>query len=179
VLDVELETHGDISYEDVITMYIYKTAYYTISAPLIMGAVLGGVGGERLEAMRKFGQNLGIAFQIQDDIRDIFSDTAGLGKEPGGDIREGKQTLLFLYAREHSDLNQKRILEQYYGKAKISGTEIEVVREVFRQTRAVEYLESEVAVYGERAKKLIKKMTDEESFRKLLEEMVEYFVSKK
>ena len=190
LLDVELGTrlHPDFAKassgkqgfgeakQDVITVYKYKTAYYTIVAPLLLGAVLAGSGEADLTTLKEFGQNLGIAFQIQDDINDIFSEKNKLGKEAGGDIKEGKKTLLYLYAREQATSDQIRILNKYYGNPKIGINEIEVVKKVLIESGAVEYAKSEASKYAKEANLAISGITDKKEFRNMLEEMSEYFI---
>ncbi len=161
---------------DVITVYKFKTAYYTITAPLLLGAVLGGLSDSSLSTIRIFGQNLGIAFQIQDDINDIFSDKKKLGKELGGDIKEGKQTLLYLYAKEHTNKQQGELLKKYYGNRAIGAEEIEAVKNVLVETGALEYIRAEAKKYSQEAKESIHEITLDERFQKMFLEMTEYFV---
>ncbi len=167
---------GGFLYDDIITVYKYKTAYYTITGPLLIGSILGRAEDDRQDAIKIFGRNLGIGFQIQDDINDIFSDRTHLGKEVGGDIRTGKQTLLYIYASEHADGQQKKILEKYYGNPMIGRAEIEEVKKIFEESGALEYASGEAGRYAERARKSINKITKSDDFRKLLFEITEYFV---
>jgi geranylgeranyl diphosphate synthase type I len=184
LLDVELTTgeakpayaKGSSEVKDIITVYKFKTAYYTITAPLLLGAVLGGLSDSSLSTIRIFGQNLGIAFQIQDDINDIFSDKKQLGKELGGDIKEGKQTLLYFYAKVHANRQQKKLFEKYYGNSTIEEREIEVVKTVLVETGALEYARTEAREYSQKAKESIPGITQNERFKEILVEMSEYFI---
>jgi len=187
LLDVELSMDSRVKPEDdndggvmsdIVTVYRFKTAFYTITAPLLLGGVLGGLSEGSLDSIRIFGQNLGIAFQIQDDINDIFSDKKQLGKELGGDIREGKKTLLYAYASEHANKRQREILEKYYGNINIGQKEIGVVKEVLVETEALEYTLSEASKYSKKAKESISEITQNERFQKLFLEMAEYFVNR-
>lgn len=179
LLDVELGRGDGGVMSDIINVYRFKTAYYTITAPLLLGAVLSGISDSSLPTIRIFGQNLGIAFQIQDDINDIFSDKEELGKELGGDIKEGKKTLLYMYAREHANTQQKELLEKYYGNRAIGEGELEVVRDVLVKTGALEYARDEARKYSQMAKESIPGITRNERFAEMLLEMAEYFVGKK
>lgn len=162
--------------KDIITVYEFKTAYYTITAPLLLGAVLGGLPYSSLAAIRIFGHNLGIAFQIQDDINDIFFEKKQLGREPGGDIREGKQTLLYVYARQHANKKQYQLLEKFYGNSVIGSAEIGVVKNVLVETGALEYVCAEAKKYSQKAKESIPGITKSEKFGEMFLEMTEYFV---
>ncbi len=170
--------NGGFLYDDVITVYKFKTAYYSISAPLMVGGVLGGLEDYKINAIRIFGQNLGIAFQIQDDINDIFSEEKLLGKELGGDIKEGKQTLLYIYAKEHANRKQRDLLKKYYGNSEIGLPELADIKEVFKKSGALEYASSEAERYAHKATESIPEITQNEKFRKMFFEMAEYFVKK-
>ncbi len=178
LLDVDLEqVKGDaVNLADVITVYRFKTAYYTMVAPLMVGGVLGGSENTKLEAIIIFGQNLGIAFQIQDDINDLFSEKTQLGKGLGGDIKEGKKTLMYVYASTHVNSNQKKLLKKYYGKADIEEKEIMIVRQVLMECGALAYAKREAKKYAQTAKELIVEITENDEYREMLLGMTEYFV---
>ncbi len=187
LLDVELSMDPRVKPEDdndggamsdIITVYKLKTAYYTITAPLLLGAVLGGLPDSSLSSIRIFGENLGIAFQIQDDINDIFSEKKQLGREQGGDIKEGKQTLLYMYAKEHANKKQEELLKKFYGNSAIGSAEIEVVKNVLVETGALEYVRAEAKGYSQKAKEFIPEITQDERFQKMFLEMTEYFIGK-
>lgn len=77
----------------------YKTAAYTVERPLHLGAALAGAGAGAVEALRRYGTAIGIAFQLRDDLLGVFGDPAVTGKPSGGDLIEGKRTLLLALAR--------------------------------------------------------------------------------
>jgi geranylgeranyl diphosphate synthase type I len=178
LLDVELGQTGSqiAEIQDIITVYKFKTAYYTITAPLLLGAILGGFTDAQLEPIKIFGENLGVAFQIQDDIHDIFSEKVKLGKEAGGDIKEGKQTLLYVYAKEHATAQQKSLLKKYYGNQEDESSEIEAVKEVLIKTGALEYALSKAKSFASKARDSILGIRGNEEFSRMLVEMTEYFV---
>ena len=91
---IQLTTIGkvDLSEDEYYDILLRKTAYLFAGCCEI-GAILGGASPERQRAMREFGMNLGIAFQIADDLLDFTSDSGSLGKAAGADILEGKMTL--------------------------------------------------------------------------------------
>ena len=98
-LDISFETRNDVSAEEYIEMVRKKTGvlYGTAGA---LGALLAGATPDIVSAFMTFGEHIGIAFQIQDDIIDLTQDTATSGKDQASDIREGKQTLIAIRARE-------------------------------------------------------------------------------
>jgi geranylgeranyl pyrophosphate synthase len=117
MLDVKLSLPGQEKLEeDVLTIHKLKTAYYTVVGPLTIGAMLGGADESQLRLLRRFGENIGMAFQIQDDILGVFGDEREIGKSTTSDIEENKNTLLITYALEKATTAQRKILTRYYGK---------------------------------------------------------------
>ena len=77
----------------------FKTAAYTVERPLHLGAALAGAGPETVAALRTYGADIGIAFQLRDDLLGVYGDPAVTGKPAGDDLLEGKRTLLLATAR--------------------------------------------------------------------------------
>ncbi|MCL2459993.1 MAG: polyprenyl synthetase family protein [Euryarchaeota archaeon] len=98
-MDMAFETRTDVSAAEYLEMVRKKTGvlYGTAGA---LGALLAGAAPDIVSAFMTFGEHIGIAFQIQDDIIDLTRDTAISGKDQASDIREGKQTLIAIRARE-------------------------------------------------------------------------------
>lgn len=86
---------------DILAMIEHKTASYSFSAPLQAGAVLGGAPAEQVLELGAIGRHLGVAFQLRDDVLGVFGTAPVTGKSVVGDLREGKETLLIAFAREH------------------------------------------------------------------------------
>ena len=119
---------------DIMTVYKLKTAFYSIIGPLSLGLILGGIDDKKLEDIKIFGEKVGIAFQIQDDILGIYSD---MGKVIGSDIKEYKQTLLFSYTIKNEKYKEE--LLKYYGKENIGEKEINETRRIFKESGAYDY----------------------------------------
>ena len=79
----------------------FKTAAYTIERPLHIGAACANASPELLQGLSDYGVNLGIAFQLRDDLLGVFGDSTKTGKPSGEDLREGKRTQLLADALEH------------------------------------------------------------------------------
>lgn len=179
VLDVELpHLNQERNEQDVITIHKLKTAYYTISAPLILGAILAGADMSMQKRLEDFGENLGIAFQIQDDILGVFGDEKQLGKSVTSDIEEGKNTLLITEALKNANSAQKEILAKYYGKGRVDQEAVEQIKQVFTDTNALEYSQKRAEEYVKIAKKLIPEITDNQKYQDLLEEMSDFLVKR-
>lgn len=106
-------------------IHIHKTSDL-IKASLLLGAILAGAKDKFLKAIEKYGHNIGIAFQIADDILDVYADKKLLGKN-GSDADNDKLTYLRLYGKEQSEKNAKKLIEE----AKKSISQFKVNREIF------------------------------------------------
>jgi geranylgeranyl diphosphate synthase type I len=99
-LDIVAESSGAESVASAMTVNIYKTASYTISRPLQLGVAAAADRPDVLAAFHELGTNLGVAFQLRDDVLGIFGDPAVTGKPSGDDLRSGKRTVLLAEAVE-------------------------------------------------------------------------------
>lgn len=92
----------DITPEDYLTMAIHKTAHYSGAVPLAVGAIVGGADDEIVEALRSYGLDTGLAFQIQDDLLNLVGTDEAKKKDFRSDITEGKRTLVVVHALQLS-----------------------------------------------------------------------------
>lgn len=99
-LDIFAEASGAETVASALTVNIYKTASYTISRPLQLGAAAAADCPEVLAAFHELGTSLGVAFQLRDDVLGVFGDPAVTGKPSGDDLRSGKRTVLLAEAIE-------------------------------------------------------------------------------
>ena len=111
--DMNFEQRNDVTQREYITMISLKTSVL-LAAALKMGAILAGAKAEDMNALSEFGLYLGIAFQLQDDILDCWSDLNEFGKVIGSDIVDNKKTILFLTAVEKADNGDDRELITWY-----------------------------------------------------------------
>ena len=102
-LDIVAESSGADSVASAMTVNIYKTASYTITRPLQFGAAAAADRPEVADAFHEVGTNLGVAFQLRDDVLGVFGDPAVTGKPSGDDLRSGKRTVLVAEAVERAD----------------------------------------------------------------------------
>jgi geranylgeranyl diphosphate synthase type II len=91
---------------DYLVMVLKKTCWYTTIYPVRVGALIGTLDGVDLERYLRFGFFLGAAFQIQDDLLNLTGDFSRYGKEIGGDIKEGKRTLMLIHLLQHLDAGE-------------------------------------------------------------------------
>ncbi len=97
-LDVRAQASGDESEASALRVALFKSAAYTVARPLQRGGALAGAPDEVMAAYHRFGSDLGVAFQLRDDLLGVFGDPAVTGKPAGDDLREGKRTLLVALA---------------------------------------------------------------------------------
>ena len=143
IIDVDLpfesKNLGYLSKEDdVLDIYRMKTAKYTTLGPYELGLSL--LGKDISNNMREILTNIGICFQIKDDILGVFGDSKVIGKPNVSDIEEFKQTILYTYTINSKYKNE---LLKYYGN-KIGEEELEIVRNIFKDSGALEYAENKM-----------------------------------
>ena len=124
----DLESH-------VMEIYKLKTAWYSVVGPYSLGAILGGLDDEKVHKLEDALINLGVAFQIKDDLLGIYGDEKHIGKSVTSDVSEYKQTILYAYA---INTKYRDELLKYYGK-EISVKEMDKVKEIFDKSGAREY----------------------------------------
>ncbi|TKC09128.1 polyprenyl synthetase family protein [Pedobacter frigoris] len=103
-LDMEFESRNDVSIDEYINMIRLKTAVL-VGGAMKLGAIVSKAGDDEAELIYQFGENLGIAFQLQDDILDVYGDPEKFGKQVGGDIISDKKTFLRLKLQELANTN--------------------------------------------------------------------------
>ena len=111
-LDVEFETRNDVTEDEYIEMIRLKTSVLLACAVKI-GAILADAPKEDWENLYKFGEQIGLAFQLQDDLLDVYGDPKVFGKAIGGDITENKKTYMLINALNRADDRQRQELTQW------------------------------------------------------------------
>ena len=110
--DVEFETRNDVKEEDYIEMIRLKTSVLLACAVKI-GAILAGASKEDQENLYKFGEKIGLAFQLQDDLLDVYGDPKVFGKNIGGDITSNKKTYMLINALNRANDAQRKELQKW------------------------------------------------------------------
>jgi len=150
-LDLTMSTRGKWTEEDVIAMHKSKTAIYTCKIPLLMGGCLGGLDDGVLDLLGKIAMDVGVAFQIKDDVLGVFGDPKETGKSANSDLLQGKCTLLALKALDRSEVRK------VWGNKKASKKDIGVAKQVIRESGSLEYsLELMRKLVGKAAKSVSK-----------------------
>lgn len=148
--DMDFETKQKVSVVEYMRMIELKTSVLLAGA-VVIGAMLGGASEEECKALRRFAIELGLAFQLQDDLLDSYGDER-LGKAIGGDILEGKKTYLMITAMSHADDEQREILRSTHLDRSLSDEEkIARIKALYDRLDVPHLTEQQIAVRFERA----------------------------
>src|ERR671917_1319171 len=147
-LDVLTQARGDEAPETALQIDRYKTAAYTVERPLHLGAAIAGACPALVDAYGRFGADIGIAFQLRDDLLGMFGDPVVTGKPAGDDLREGKRTLLLAYGLCNADKLRRtkaaKLLRGAIGNPQVQHDTVAEVRELLIELGAVIEVESRI-----------------------------------
>lgn len=129
----------DLGVEDYLRLVLKKTAWYSFIHPMRIGALLAGA--DDLDRFNRFGFLLGAAFQIQDDVLNLTGDLQRYGKEIGGDLWEGKRTLVLVHAFEHASTVDRRWLERLFSspRERRLPRELDVANDLLGSSGSIEW----------------------------------------
>ncbi|MEX1192468.1 MAG: polyprenyl synthetase family protein [Brumimicrobium sp.] len=148
-MDMDFEERDDVSIDEYIEMIRLKTSVL-LGAALEMGAVIAKANDNDIAKIYEFGMNVGLAFQLQDDVLDLYADPDKFGKQVGGDILSNKKTFLLLKAYEVANETQKKelnlILKEKTGEDKVSSA-----RELFNELGVKEVAQKKMNAYYQSA----------------------------
>ncbi|TFH06488.1 MAG: polyprenyl synthetase family protein [Candidatus Thorarchaeota archaeon] len=136
-LEMNMVNDPNTTPEMYLEMIRLKTAAL-LEKSLLMGGAIARATDSQMKSLSDYGIKVGQAFQIQDDILGTFGDEEVTGKAADGDIKEGKKTMLLLEAQRLCTPEQKGILEKYLGNDNLTPAEVDKVREVFRESGALD-----------------------------------------
>lgn len=171
-LDMNFETRFDVSLEEYISMIRLKTAVL-IASSLQLGAMLADASEEDQQNIYAFGENLGIAFQLHDDLLDMYGDYKKTGKQTGGDIVVNKKTFLLVKAMELADSSHKSEMRNLLlNKQLLPEIKIKLVKNIFDSLNVKKYGEELIDQYFSKAFSLFEKINLEESRKEMLRDYV-------
>ena len=124
---------------------VYKSAKYSVEAPLAIGGALAGGSLAQLAGLRAFGLPLGVAFQLRDDMLGVFGDPVVTGKPSGDDLREGKRTVLIGLARQKMPPSAVRVLDELLGDPTLDDAQVRMLQNTVRDSGAVDQVERIIA----------------------------------
>ena len=157
-LDMEFETRPDVSADEYLEMIRLKTAVL-LGAALKIGAIIGGANETDKNLLYDFGVNLGLAFQLKDDLLDVYGDADTFGKKIGGDIICNKKTFLLISALQKADGNVKKELLNWLEIKEFDADEkIKSVRKIYDLLEIRNICETKIDIFSEKALKKLNKI---------------------
>jgi len=150
-MDMEFETRNDVSISEYLDMIRLKTAVI-LGCALKLGAILSDASPKDANAIYDFGVNLGIAFQIQDDILDVFAKDKTFGKQAGGDIIANKKTYLLIKALEDANQQQQSALKYWMKETDFNANQkVAEVTSIFSELQIREHAQQVMEHYYQSA----------------------------
>ncbi len=131
-------TGRDADEQDALRVGLLKSGRYTVTRPLLLGAALGESDPELEGVLAAYGDAIGVAFQLRDDILGLYGDPDLTGKSTVDDLREGKRTLLMVWALERANATDQTILRRLLGNGAADMADVEQVGEIVRRTGALD-----------------------------------------
>lgn len=166
--DMNFENREEVSISEYIDMIRLKTAVLP-AAGLKIGALIGEANEMDAELVYRFGENIGIAFQLKDDLLDVFSNRDKFGKATGGDILSNKKTFLYLKALSLADQKISGELRDYFsGRPTEPQEKIDAVTAIYEQLNIREITEQEIDRYYQIALNSFESLTIDTSSKKTL-----------
>lgn len=169
--DLDFETCDHVSIEDYLYMIRFKTAVL-LAACLKAGAMISNAPEEAQESIYQFGISIGLAFQLKDDLLDVYGDKAVFGKKIGGDIRENKKTYLYLRALEDADEFSRNELLRLFSSTDFDEEEkFQAVSAIFNKLKIKEKTENKIEELVQRAFIELDKIQISDSKKKIFKDL--------
>ena len=166
--DMDFETKENVSEEDYLEMIKLKTSVL-IAAALKAGAICGGANENDANLLYDFGLNIGLAFQLQDDLLDVYADTNIFGKQNGNDIITGKKTFLLINAFEKANTETSAKLKELISNKNINEQEkVKQVTDIYNKLQIKELTETKIKEFHNKAIKSINSLSAETDKKSIL-----------
>jgi geranylgeranyl diphosphate synthase type II len=165
-LDYEYETAEYVGLQEYMKMINKKTAEL-IRISAVMGAIIAGAKEKEIDLISSYSENLGLAFQIQDDLLDVIANENEFGKKIGGDILEKKKTYLYLKSLELCSEDEKKKLIEIYNSDSDPDGKIKNVIEIYEKVSAADYAKKDIEKYTGKANEFLALIDDGEGKNKL------------
>ena len=178
--DLNYETRDEITIAEYLEMIRLKTAVL-LATSLQMGATIAGANEKNIQALYDFGINIGMSFQLQDDILDLYSDVEVFGKRHGGDIADNKKTYLYLKALELADEKDRKRLQRYFSMRVDHDEEEKIaeVKKIYDRLHVKEEVERVMLEYDRKAFALLDSIAVPEEKKKHLRTYAEMLSGRK
>lgn len=164
--------------ERILHLYKYKTGRYSISLPMMVGALLGSQSEEVVQRFEVFGEHAGVVFQLIDDRLGLFGDQEHIGKVQGSDIKENKKTIYRALLFSAVTLEEKERLEQIFGNTHLSAQEINDVQQLLAKYAIDKKVMELCTTYADNAHNAIKTLPIEAMAQRQLDAFIDALVSR-
>jgi geranylgeranyl diphosphate synthase type II len=168
-LDMEFESRENVSIADYIHMITNKTAVL-LGCSLQVGALIGGASEKQSQLLYEFGLNAGIAFQLQDDILDVFGESQKVGKQKGGDIIANKKTFLLLKALELANGEDNSELNKWLDRSNADNEKVAAVTAIYNELNVRELAEAEMWKYFNKGLQSLSQVEGNEKWKTILQQ---------
>ena len=166
--DMEFENRNDVTEAEYIEMIRLKTSVL-LACALKIGAILAGASSEDADNLYKFGEQIGLAFQLQDDLLDVYGDPKVFGKAVGGDITCNKKTYMLINAFQRANDNQRAELERWVIAKDFDRNEkVAAVTDIYNQIGIRQICEEKINYYFEESKKYLAKVNVADERKQIL-----------
>ena len=156
--DVEFETREDVTEDEYIEMIRLKTSVL-LACALKMGGLLAGASADDQEALYSLGEKIGLAFQLQDDLLDVYGDTKVFGKNIGGDITSNKKTYMLINAVNRANTTQRAELMRWIEAREFNREEkVEAVTRVYDEIGIRQLCEEKINYYFEQGRQYLEQI---------------------
>lgn len=177
--DMEFETRNDVAEEEYIEMIRLKTSVL-LACALKMGAVVAGASDADANALYAFGEKVGLAFQLQDDLLDVYGDPKVFGKAIGGDITSNKKTFMLINAFNRADAGTRAELERWTTATEFDPAEkIAAVTEIYNRLGIDKLAEQRIKEYFEQSRQHLDELSVSDDRKAVLSEYTERMMNRK
>jgi geranylgeranyl diphosphate synthase, type II len=153
--DMEFETRDDVAEDEYIEMIRLKTSVL-LACALKIGALMADAPKADADSLYKFGEQIGLAFQLQDDYLDVYGDSKVFGKEIGGDITSNKKTFMLINAFNHADTEQRKELQRWVAATTFDRKEkVAAVTRLYNKIGVDQMARDRIAYYFEQSRKYL------------------------
>ena len=177
--DIDFETRNDVTEEEYIEMIRLKTSVL-LACAVKMGAILAGADEEDASNLYNFGEKLGLAFQLQDDLLDVYGDPKVFGKAIGGDITSNKKTFMLINAFNRADAGTRAELERWTTATEFDPAEkIAAVTEIYNRLGIDKLAEQRIKEYFEQSRQHLDELSVSDDRKAVLREYTERMMNRK
>ena len=177
--DMEFETRNDVAEEEYIEMIRLKTSVL-LACALKMGAVVAGASDADANALYAFGEKVGLAFQLQDDLLDVYGDPKVFGKAIGGDITSNKKTFMLINAFNRADAGTRAELERWTTATEFDpAKKIAAVTEIYNRLGIDKLAEQRIKEYFEQSRQHLDELSVSDDRKAVLREYTERMMNRK